>query len=59
MRYGYGLHGERTSGIFGIVYVITLYRDAKPIRGWFRFSLRSARRKGEKEQRKAERKDTK
>ena len=39
------------------IYIVTLYRDAKPVHSWVRFTLNSARNKGALEARKAERKD--
>ena len=56
MRYGFGVHGERPLYVRGLTYfIITLYRDGKPIRSWLRFTLNSARNKGAREARKAER----
>ena len=58
MRYGFGIHGERPLYVRGLTYfIITLYRDGKPVRSWLRFTLNSARKKGALEARKAERKD--
>ena len=56
MTYSYGLYGEKP--LRGMaVWVVTLYRDSKPVRSWLRFTLNSARNKGALEARKAERKD--
>ena len=58
MRYGYGVYGERPAFVRGMnIYIVTLYRDAKPVHSWVRLSWDSALRKGAREAHKAERKD--